>query len=162
MSTNDTAARNLAERTKRLFGDAPLKLQVAALPWRRGPDGVEVMLITSRDSGRWVLPKGWPEKNEDLSRAAEREAVEEAGIAGAVSRHEAGRYVYAKGRAAGAIACEVRVFPLQVKRVSDKWKEAGQRRRRWMSGDEAAAAVREEELAELIFSFCEHVRRSAA
>lgn len=162
MSMKDTLATHLAERTKRLFGDAPCKLQVAALPWRRGPEGVEIMLITSRESGRWVLPKGWPEKNETLSHAAEREAGEEAGIRGAIAHHEAGTYYYAKNRVRGQFACEVRVFPLQVKRVSDKWKEAGQRRRRWMTGAEAAAAVREEDLGALIFSFCEGMNRSAA
>lgn len=159
---NEPNGNHLVDRIRRLFGETPCKLQAAALPWRRGPDGVEVMLITSRDSRRWVLPKGWPEKNEDLFQAAEREAGEEAGIKGAVAEHEAGRYYYAKSRAGEDVACEVRVFPLKVKRLSDKWKESGQRTRKWMTGAEAAAAVREEDLGAVIAAFCETVKRRAA
>ncbi len=67
---------HFAERIRRLFGAMPCRVQVAALPWRRTDQGVEVMLITSRDTGRWVIPKGWPEGQEDLYEAAAREAAE--------------------------------------------------------------------------------------
>jgi 8-oxo-dGTP pyrophosphatase MutT (NUDIX family) len=130
------------------------RLQVAALPWRRTRDGVEILLITSRDSGRWILPKGWPEKGEALCDAAAREAEEEAGIKGAVRATETGRYFYAKGARAGrTIACEVRVFPLEVKKVSQRWKEAGQRTRKWVVPVQASAMVDEPDLAELILDF---------
>ena len=78
MLTKPTTHNHLAERVQRLFGTAPCRLQVAALPWRIGERGVEIMLITSRDTGRWVLPKGWPEAREPLCEAAAREASEEA------------------------------------------------------------------------------------
>ncbi len=153
----------LVDRMRRLFGEAPCRLQVAALPWRRNGDAVEVMLITSRDTGRWVLPKGWPADDEPLNDAAAREAHEEAGLKGAVAVREAGRYFYAKALSSGEdIACEVRVFPLKVKHVFDKWKESRQRTRKWMFGDEAAAAVHEQDLGALIADFCESARRSAA
>src|SRR6188768_1285891 len=129
---NTLTGNNLVERVRRLFGKAPCRLQAAALPWRKTADGVEIMLITSRDTGRWVLPKGWPEKDERLCEAALREADEEAGLSGAVCRREAGRYHYAKvSRNGEEFPCEVIVFPLEVDKVAEKWKERRQRDRKW-------------------------------
>ncbi|RUU02882.1 NUDIX hydrolase, partial [Mesorhizobium sp. USDA-HM6] len=82
MLTRPTTHNQMTERVRRLFGTAPCRLQVAALPWRKDDNGVEIMLITSRDTGRWVLPKGWPEAREPLCEAAAREAGEEAGLYG--------------------------------------------------------------------------------
>ena len=130
---NHVAPNTLSERINRLFGDVPLRQQVAAWPWRTADDGqLKVMLITSRDTGRWVLPKGWPEMGEAFSDAAAREAREEAGLKGTVSREAAGRYYYAKTKASGDIPCEVLVFPLEVGKVAAKWKEKGQRTRKWV------------------------------
>lgn len=145
---------HLVERVRRLFGKAPCRLQVAALPWRRTDAGVEIMLITSRDTGRWVLPKGWPEGAEDFCEAAAREAGEEAGLSGAVARSEAGRYRYAKVLSSGEeVPCEVLVFPLEVDRVADKWKEKRQRRRKWVKPAEAARMLNEPDLCRLIATF---------
>ncbi|TIM18205.1 MAG: NUDIX domain-containing protein, partial [Mesorhizobium sp.] len=85
MLTTPATHNHLAERVQRLFGTAPCRLQVAALPWRDTKHGIEIMLITSRDTGRWVLPKGWPEAKELLCEAAAREAGEEAGLRGTIS-----------------------------------------------------------------------------
>ncbi|MGE0282928.1 MAG: NUDIX hydrolase [Rhizobiaceae bacterium] len=151
---NQLTSNHLVERARRLFGDSPSKLQVAALPWRVGHRGVEVMLVSSRDTGRWVLPKGGVKKDEKLWRGAEREAEEEAGIRGKVSRREAGRYFYAKVQWIGqAVPCEVIVYPLEVMTMSDTWKEIGDRTRRWMSCVDAAASVEEPELTDLIRTF---------
>ena len=129
----EAVGKELVELSRKLFGDAP-KLQVAALPWRVGVSGPEIMLITSRDTGRWVLPKGWIESGEKPWRAAAREAEEEAGLSGDVSRKEAGHYLYAKVRQIGkARPCAVAVFPLTVTAVADTWKEAGQRNRLWFA-----------------------------
>jgi len=129
--------------------------QVAALPWRRKNSGkVEVMLITSRDTGRWVLPKGWPERGETLWNAAAREAGEEAGLKGRVATDEIGRYHYDKLKASGELLhCEVAVFPLEVQAVASKWPEKGQRKRAWVSAKEAAERVQEPELAKLLKGF---------
>jgi 8-oxo-dGTP pyrophosphatase MutT (NUDIX family) len=89
---NHLTSNHLVERVRRLFGKAPCRLQVAALPWRKAGDGVEIMLITSRDTGRWVLPKGWPEGGESFYDAAAREAGEDAGLSGSISPQEVGRY----------------------------------------------------------------------
>jgi 8-oxo-dGTP pyrophosphatase MutT (NUDIX family) len=163
MLTADNARRSFAERIRRLFGGVPCQVQVAALPWRKGPDGVEVLLITSRDTGRWVLPKGWPEGKEQLWDAAAREAGEEAGIAGAVASSEIGCYYYAKASASGqAKPCKVHVFPMEIDRVKDKWPERKSRRRQWFSPEAAATSVHEPELADLIALFCRNPRQFAA
>ena len=159
---NVLTSNHLVERVRRLFGKTACRLQVAALPWRKTADGVEIMLITSRDTGRWVLPKGWPEADEDLSQAAAREAGEEAGLTGAVSRREAGRYFYAKALSSGEdVPCEVLVFPLEVDKVADKWKEKGQRKRKWVSPAEAARMINEPDLCKLISAFGDNPEKFA-
>ena len=154
----------LMERIRRLLGGLPPRVQVAALPWRPGEDGGgEVLLVTSRGSGRWVLPKGWPEKRERLFEAAAREAAEEAGVAGAVAQREIGRFYYGKAMPSGTRwRCEVHVFPLQVESVADKWPERKHRTRRWFAPQEAATLVEEADLAELIASFAGNPRQFAA
>ncbi len=153
----------LTERMRKLFGTVPRRIQVAALPWRRAEGDIEVMLITSRDTGRWVLPKGWPEAREPLCEAAAREAAEEAGLCGAISPIEAGRYLYAKALSSGKeVPCEVLVFPLQVRDVADRWKEQRQRERRWMRPGEAAGMVNEPDLGRIIAYFGTNPERFAA
>ncbi|MHA6684849.1 NUDIX hydrolase [Mesorhizobium sp. A556] len=153
---------HLAERVRKLFGTVPCRLQVAALPWRRFEDTIEIMLITSRDTGRWVLPKGWPEAREPLCLAAAREAMEEAGLSGAISTLEAGRYFYAKGLASGEeVPCEVLVFPLRVDSVADRWKEKRARTRKWVAASEAAALVNEPDLGQIIDYFASDPDRFA-
>ena len=155
MLTKPTTHNHMAERVRRLFGTAPCRLQVAALPWRTTENGVEIMLITSRDTGRWVLPKGWPEAREPLCEAAAREAGEEAGLRGKISHFEAGRYFYAKALASGEeVPCEVLVFPMQVERVSDRWKEKRARTRKWVNSAEAVQMINEPDLCQIIAHFC--------
>lgn len=151
----------LAERIRRFFGGMPRRMQAAVLPWRRAEDGcVEILLVTSRGTGRWVLPKGWPEGREALHDAAAREAVEEAGASGAVSSGEAGRYHYAKKRRSGLEwRCEVAVFPLEVDRLAEKWPEQKKRVRRWFRAQDAARLVAEPDLGELIDKFATNPRQ---
>lgn len=153
----------MIDRLRRLFGGVPCHVQAAALPWREGEHGIEVMLVTSRETGRWVLPKGWPENDERLSEAAAREAAEEAGLAGAVAGREIGRFYYGKELSSGLrMRCEVRVFPMRVERVADKWPERKKRLRGWFSPAEAASRVREPDLGELIASFADNPRQIVA
>ncbi|TGQ31839.1 MULTISPECIES: NUDIX hydrolase [unclassified Mesorhizobium] len=162
MLTRPTTHNHLAERVRQLFGTAPCRLQVAALPWRDTGDGVEIMLITSRDTGRWVLPKGWPEAKEPLCEAAAREAGEEAGLRGTISHLEAGRYFYAKALSSGEeVPCEVLVFPLQVDRIAERWKEKRARTRKWVSSTEAVRMVNEPDLCQIIAYFCADPHRFA-
>lgn len=125
--------------------------------------GVEIMLITSRASGRWVLPKGWPEGTEQLHDAAAREAGEEAGISGAIATRQAGRYFYVKGLSSGEqIACEVLVYPLEVDGVAEKWKERRQRKRKWVAVAEATRMLSEPDLCKVVAAFGANPRRFAA
>lgn len=154
---------HITERVRKLFGKAPLRLQVAALPWRQNDGTLEVMLITSRDTGRWVLPKGWPEAREPLCEAAAREAGEEAGLTGKVSTIEAGRYFYAKALSTGQqVPCEVLVFPLLVDTIADKWKECHQRERKWVTQAQATRMVNEPDLGQIIAYFGTDPQRFAA
>jgi hypothetical protein len=126
--------------------------QVAALPYRLVPGlGVEILLVTSRDSGRWVLPKGNIEAGEDERTAALREATEEAGIWGEVGDAMVGTYRYRKLRTDGKTALiTVSVWPLFVAKIADDWPEADQRSRIWLPPEDAAHAVQEPELKRLL------------
>ena len=125
--------------------------QFAALPCRKTKAGLEVMLVTSRDTGRWVLPKGWPMKGLTGAEAAAREAFEEAGLRGKVKGKALGTYAYHKRLADGeALPVTVTVYRLDVARELDTWPEAGQRTRRWFPPAEAASLVEEPDLAALL------------
>ncbi len=110
-----------------------------------------VLLITSRDTGRWVIPKGWGMRNRLPHEVAEREAWEEAGVIGATQKEPCGFYTYVKslGKGARALAI-VQVHLLNVKQLERKFPEKGERRLRWFSPHEAAAAVAEPELKGLL------------
>lgn len=155
--------RRLLERARQFFGGMPCRVQVAALPWRLSGGDVEILLVTSRGTGRWVLPKGWPEASEKLSEAAAREAAEEAGLSGGVSEREAGRFYYDKVLNSGLEwHCEVHVFPLEVDSLADKWPEMKKRKRRWFRAADAARLVAEPDLGELIQRFGANPRQIAA
>jgi 8-oxo-dGTP pyrophosphatase MutT (NUDIX family) len=129
--------------------------QIGALPWRRGPDGVlEVLLVTSRETKRWVAPKGWPMVGLSDPEAAATEAWEEAGVKGLIAPAPIGGYSYSKRMKDGEVRlCRVKVYPLEVTADRDDWPEAGQRMRRWLSPLEAAGLVAEPELAALLRAF---------
>lgn len=128
--------------------------QFAALPLRRTERGLEVLLITSRETQRWVLPKGWAEKGLTGAELACKEAFEEAGILGRASEAAVGSYGYQKRLADGSRRrCEVAVFPMVVEQELEDWPERRERRRQWFRPDEAAALVAEAGLAVLLAPF---------
>jgi 8-oxo-dGTP pyrophosphatase MutT (NUDIX family) len=136
-----------------------LNFQYGALPYRRRADATpEVMLITSRDSGRWVIPKGWPVAGEAAWDSAAREAREEAGLVGRIGRRAVGRYHYEKLLENGSsIWCMVEVFALEVDEQLASWPERDQRLTRWFSLEEAATAVDEPELGAVIRDLPTHL-----
>jgi len=133
----------------------PRRVQYAALPFRRGATSrVQVMLVTSRDTGRWIIPKGWPMRRKAPHASAAREALEEAGVVGRVGRDPIGTYSYEKRLAGGSIVtCEVRVFSLEVKSQQQHWPEKEEREFHWFSPSGAANAVQEPALGAIIRSF---------
>jgi 8-oxo-dGTP pyrophosphatase MutT (NUDIX family) len=128
-----------------------VRTQVSALPLQRDEQGnLRVLLITSRETRRWIIPKGWPMKGLDDSEAAAREALEEAGVTGRVRRKPIGTYQYWKRGVASFELCEVKVYPLEVERQLETWREKGQREARWFSPEDAADLVEEPGLRALI------------
>jgi 8-oxo-dGTP pyrophosphatase MutT (NUDIX family) len=128
------------------------RVQYAALPYRQSrASRTEVLLVTSRDTGRWIIPKGWPIKRKAPHVAAAREAREEAGVVGRISRRPIGWFSYKKRLKRGRIVvCTVHVFALKVKRQKEHWPEKGQREVQWMSRTKAAKSVGDPMLGNLI------------
>jgi Na/Pi-cotransporter len=128
------------------------RVQYAALPFRRRSNfGTEVMLVTSRGTGRWIIPKGWPMRGKAPHAAAAREALEEAGVAGRIGKESIGSFAHKKVLKEGrVVVCEVHVFPLEVTRQRKTWPEKGKREVQWFSPAEAARAVQEPVLGKII------------
>ncbi len=121
--------------------------QSAVIPYRVKSGAVEIMLITSRRSKRWVIPKGVKEPGLSAAESARKEALEEAGIEGRIEAETLGRYEYAKW---GGV-CTVEVFVMQVETEHQRWPEQ-HRRREWLSAEQAAQRVREPALSAMIRS----------
>lgn len=138
-------------RKMKTIGKKPAR-QIAALPVRRTRKGkLQVLLVTARGSGRWVVPKGWPMKDKTAWQAAAQEALEEAGAIGEISSKKIGRYRYRKRDGNGRpIICRVSLYPMAVSRLRKKWPERGERRRKWFSPKAAARRVHEKELKALL------------
>jgi 8-oxo-dGTP pyrophosphatase MutT (NUDIX family) len=124
--------------------------QVGAIPFRRKADGtLDVMLVTSRQTRRWVIPKGWPWPDRQDTYAAAEEAWEEAGVLGRPGLECQGTYTYEKRRRHDSIPVRVSVYLLEVTDEIAQWPESQQRARAWFSLSEAALLVQEPELREI-------------
>jgi len=142
-----------------------LRVQYGALGYRsidRG--GIEILLITSRNTKRWIIPKGWPIKGLKPCDSAAQEAFEEAGVRGKVARRPLGKYIYSKLLKAGskAVPCELQVYALEIHKQEKRWPEAGQREIKWFRPEEAIAVADEAELSKLIVAFIAHRAKSAS
>jgi 8-oxo-dGTP pyrophosphatase MutT (NUDIX family) len=132
--------------------------QIGALPVRMAEDGsLQVLLITSRETKRWVIPKGWRMKGLKDCKAAAREAQEEAGLLGEIRKEPIGSSAYWKRRSDHFDLCQVDVYLLEVRGQLEKWREKDQRQQRWFSLPEAADRVDEPGLGELIENVGQHV-----
>ena len=131
-----------------------VRTQYAALCYRIRKDKPQFLLITSRGTGRWIVPKGWPMKGKSPAKAALREAWEEAGVRGQVGKDAIGMFSYRKVLGRKRLEpCVALVFPVAVKSLDGSFPEAKQRRRKWFGRKKAAARVSEPELAEIIRNF---------
>lgn len=129
--------------------------QFAALPYVRDDEAnLRVLLISSRGTGRWVLPRGWPKPGESGAEAASREAVEEAGVTGRITTNAIGSYRYDKGLKSGdTLLVKVLVYGLEVEKFSKQFSEKGKRVLRWCAPSEAADFVAEPALSRLLRGF---------
>lgn len=132
----------------------PKRLQMAALCHRGSGAEREYLLVTSRGSGRWIIPKGWPIRGLMANETALQEAWEEAGVKGTTTTPDpVGAYTYNKKQANGIIVpVETLVYSVAVENLEDTFPEAKERTRRWFPAEEAAKLVYEDELKHLLYS----------
>jgi 8-oxo-dGTP pyrophosphatase MutT (NUDIX family) len=157
-------AGNVGQRTgpgkaKRRAGRA-VRIQYGALPYRFTRDAaLEVLLVTTRQTKQWIIPKGWPIKGLKPAKSAAREAFEEAGVRGKVGGKSLGFFAYDKllDESGVRAICEVRVFPLLVTRQSEVWPEVEQRTVQWVEPGRAASLIKEPELKKLIAAFAKRI-----
>jgi 8-oxo-dGTP pyrophosphatase MutT (NUDIX family) len=107
----------------------------------------EVMLITSRETHRWVIPEGWPMSGKKLKEVAAREAYEEAGLIGRVVGK---RFRYERRLSTEQFLCVVQVFLIRLEQQLEEWPEKGQREAQWFDLNTAASLVEEGRLAEIM------------
>ncbi len=128
--------------------------QIAALPFRKRRGKVEILLITSRETKRWIIPKGWPMKGLKNYNAARLEALEEAGVKGRMCKKSIGHFEYLKRLKTGEDKlCRVSVYSLQVNAVLRNWMEKDQRTRCWFSARQAVRLIQEQQLKKLMSDF---------
>jgi 8-oxo-dGTP pyrophosphatase MutT (NUDIX family) len=143
--------QNWLFKVLRTFNARNELLQVAALPWRRHGGHVEICMVTSRGTGRWILPKGWPEKKLSHSEAAAIEAWEEAGLKGSIAAEACGSYLTAKAMRDGLeLAVRMNVYLMPEPRQRDKFPEAGERDVAWLPLEDAIELANETGLKDLL------------
>jgi 8-oxo-dGTP pyrophosphatase MutT (NUDIX family) len=141
-----------------------LRIQYAALPYRFTPTAAfEILLVTTRRSKRWIIPKGWPIKGLRPAKSAAREAFEEAGVRGKIGAKSIGLFKYNKllDEQGIEVSCEVKVFPLLVKRQSDSWPELEQRLVQWVDSAKAVSLIEERQLKKLVAAFAKRIAVAA-
>ncbi len=143
---------NIWEEVARPLIQRPSRVQVAALCTRDTSPGGDVLLITSRDTKRWIIPKGWPIDGLNGPETALQEAWEEAGVrATEVGQTPVGYYSYDKKLSDGtAQPVTTSVYHIEVSDLADDYPEADQRTRCWVSRKVAAERVQEPELRDLL------------
>jgi 8-oxo-dGTP pyrophosphatase MutT (NUDIX family) len=137
-----------------------VRVQYGALPYRFTQiAALEILVVTTRQSRRWIVPKGWPIKRLTPSKSAAREAFEEAGVRGKIGARPIGNFRYKNGAEADY---EVKIFPLLVRRQSATWPEHGQRVVQWVAPDKAISLIREPELKSLVAAFAKRAAIAAS
>lgn len=135
-------------------------VQYAALPWRVTGGTLEILLITTLSTKRWIVPKGWPLENLSPPDCAAHEALEEAGVEGEIAAKPIGTFDYMKNRKNGErTLVRVQVFAMQVAHQRRSWAEKRARETHWCSVNEAIARVSEPGLRRVIVSFAKRPRK---
>jgi 8-oxo-dGTP pyrophosphatase MutT (NUDIX family) len=131
-----------------------VRSQFAALCYRMKKGKPQVLLITSRTTKRWIIPKGWPMDGKTPAESAAIEAWEEAGVRGTSDGRCIGIFSYSKdAEGLGELPCLAMVFAIEVMELADTYPEADERKRKWVSRKKAADLVDEAELARIIRDF---------
>ena len=131
-----------------------VRTQFAALCYREQKGKTQLLLITSRTTRRWIIPKGWPIDGKTPSESASTEAWEEAGVVGKAYTQSLGLFSYSRFLPDGEeYPCVAMVYPVRVKSLADDFPEAGQRKRKWFGRKKAAELVAEPELAHILRNF---------
>jgi 8-oxo-dGTP pyrophosphatase MutT (NUDIX family) len=142
-----------------------VRVQYGALPYRFSQDAaLEILLVTTRGTRRWIVPKGWPIRGLRPAKSAAREAFEEAGVTGRIAAKPIGFFAYDKLRdeAGGTTICEVKVYPLLVKRQSHVWPESHQRTTQWVEPSRAIAMIKEADLKKIVATFAKRAAAAAS
>jgi len=159
-----TQAQNFVATEKRILTSSGRLQQVAALVYRYQSGEPQILVITSRGTGRWVLPKGWPQVGRTLSETAAREAYEEAGVRGAISLQPIGSFDYCKSDLPPECINQftVAVYALHFAERAKDWPEREQRVCEWVSPQQAAERVDENDLKRILLDFGNSLKAIAA
>jgi 8-oxo-dGTP pyrophosphatase MutT (NUDIX family) len=155
----------IPQKPKKRRTKPAIRVQYGALPYRFTPmAALEILVVTTRQSRRWIVPKGWPIKRLTPSKAAAREAFEEAGVRGKIGARAIGNFRYKKAADENGAEtnCEVKVFPLLVKRQSATWPEFGQRVVQWVDPEKAISLIREPDLKSIVAKFAKRAAAAAS
>jgi 8-oxo-dGTP pyrophosphatase MutT (NUDIX family) len=142
-----------------------VRVQYGALPYRfTSMAALEILVVTTRQSRQWIVPKGWPIKRLTPSKSAAREAFEEAGVRGKIGARAIGNFRYKKPARQADIDpdYDVKIFPLLVRRQSATWPEYGQRMVQWVDPEKAISLIREPELRSIVEKFAKRAAASAS
>ena len=142
-----------------------MRVQYGALPYRFTPDAaLEILVVTTRRTRRWIIPKGWPIKGLRPPKAAAREAYEEAGVTGRIGVKPIGTFTYEKAldEAGVEATCEVKVYPLLVKRQFEVFPESEQRMLQWVDPAKAVALIKDAGLKKLVKAFAKRLSIAAS
>jgi 8-oxo-dGTP pyrophosphatase MutT (NUDIX family) len=154
----------IPQKPKKRRTRSVVRVQYGALPYRFTPTAaLEILIVTTRQSRRWIVPKGWPIKRLTPSKSAAREAFEEAGVRGKIGVRAIGNFRYKKTGQNGADPdYEVKIFPLLVRRQSATWPEHGQRVVQWVDPEKAIALIREPEKKAIVAKFAKRASVAAS
>lgn len=148
---NKQKIKRLSE--KKTFNDKVFK-QIGALCYKLEEKKLKILLIKSRRSKRWVIPKGWKLATMNSRMSVAVEAWEEAGVQGKVSKRPIGFYHYRKAdKDQSFFTCEVKVYSLNVLKLKKKFPEMSERKSKWFSFSDASMLVDEPELKKIFLKF---------